>query len=55
MEPKVKEDICSICLNKKLESENIIKTKCNHFYHRDCIEKWATVNSRCPDCRSEFD
>jgi hypothetical protein len=55
VELRVKEDVCSICLNKKLESENIIKTMCGHFYHRVCIEKWATVNSRCPDCRTEFE
>ena len=43
---------CSICLSKIYKQK--IKLKCNHFYHKECIEKWFTKNNSCPVCRKEI-
>lgn len=47
-----KEDICNICLNNIINN-NSFKTKCNHIFHKDCIEKWCSKNNNCPTCRNE--
>lgn len=45
---------CSICLCECTTSDKLIKLKCNHIYHRDCINKWLTQNStKCCVCRKD--
>ena len=29
----------------------IIKLKCGHFYHYDCIQPWVEADNSCPLCR----
>lgn len=43
---------CSICLNKckKKESARKIK-KCNHIFHKKCINNWLLIKPTCPNCR----
>lgn len=31
----------------------IMKTRCNHYYHADCLINWLTVKSECPTCRHD--
>ena len=40
---------CIICLDKN--KKNLIKTKCNHYYHKECIKKWCEISNTCPACR----
>jgi hypothetical protein len=41
---------CSICL---LELKKDIKTlKCEHNFHKKCIDEWINTNNVCPLCRS---
>lgn len=40
-------DICPICLLDKPD----IKTKCNHWFHNECLEKWLKIKPTCPVCR----
>ena len=50
-------DSCAICLNKIIESEFIRKLKCNHCYHKKCIDTWLKKNienPNCPICRSKI-
>ena len=46
---------CSICLSPMDNPDLVyIRLKCNHNYHKKCIERWiATKNSnlKCPQCR----
>lgn len=60
-------DICSICLddlydegededegNDDLEeskNRDIIKLRCNHMYHKECIIPWINIHKNCPLCK----
>jgi hypothetical protein len=39
---------CSICLERGTN----IKTKCNHYYHRDCLKQ--IIKPSCPMCRQKL-
>ena len=47
-------EICPICIDAL--TNDIVKTPCQHFFHRGCITKWLAVEniSTCPDCRVEI-
>lgn len=48
---KYSKDIeCSICYENLID--NVIKTNCNHLYHKYCIETWTKQNDTCPLCRT---
>ena len=47
------DDNCVICFEKMTE-KNVIKTKCNHYYCNECIDKWFEKNSTCPICQFDF-
>jgi hypothetical protein len=40
---------CSICLSIIDNTRLISKTKCNHYFHHNCLTKWKTMR-RCPTC-----
>lgn len=42
------EHTCSICLDDILI--DVIKTKCNHYFHKECLKEWD-LNNGCPNCR----
>lgn len=45
---------CAICLNKYIDGEVCrFLPKCNHTFHRECIDKWLTKGSDCPLCRAQ--
>ncbi len=53
-----KEGICSICL-EELNISIKIELKCEHVFHKDCIERWISMNetfknTNCPECRDEI-
>jgi len=49
-------NICSICLEEYKEEELLIKLKCNHMYHKKCLEPWFNNNNNsCPLCRCKID
>ena len=33
------------------KSIDIIKLKCNHMYHKGCIDPWIKINKNCPLCK----
>lgn len=43
---------CSVCLEKIEEDEYI--TKCNHYFHKECIYHWSKINDSCPLCRKKL-
>jgi hypothetical protein len=32
---------CVICLTEFNAKDTVIKTPCNHYYHKDCLWKWV--------------
>ena len=45
---------CSICISSLIKDDEIIKTKCNHTFHKDCIIKYLKeYSNKCPICRTE--
>lgn len=53
------QDNCSICLDgfydeeSKQVSQEVIKTKCNHHFHRECLRQLLTKLT-CPLCRNDM-
>jgi hypothetical protein len=47
-------DECAICYDTiNGNDKNILK--CNHIFHKNCIEKWFQKSHHCPLCRdSQF-
>lgn len=48
---------CSICLQAYENGEQIAlaKTdKCNHVFHKECIQMWLIENDDCPLCRCQI-
>ena len=50
----IKENECSICLEEYNGDKDIIKLKCNHEYHKECIKAWFDINKNCPQCRKNI-
>ena len=47
---------CIICMEAIAVSEEINTLKCNHIFHKQCLDEWRAgslgdVNRRCPMCR----
>ena len=40
---------CAICLE---ETGEIEYTKCNHGFHKECLDQWHKVSDKCPMCRT---
>ena len=44
---------CSVCLNEKIENENLCNTNCNHNFCKECIGDWLNQGKNtCPICRT---
>lgn len=41
---------CPICLDKN--NKEWVTTKCNHKFHRDCLNEWIKISNSCPICRT---
>ena len=51
-------DCCSICLfdyNDVEQQQEIVKTKCNHIFHLNCLSNWVNQSKTCPICRNEME
>ncbi|CAJ2667782.1 unnamed protein product [Trifolium pratense] len=45
---------CSVCLCEFEEGVKIRKLKCNHTFHKDCLDKWLKdYVATCPLCRNQ--
>ena len=46
--------VCTICREDLSRSSSIevVKTNCNHQFHRACLLKWLRRHNTCPQCRS---
>ena len=47
-------DACSICKMEYLPTDEIRHVKCNHIFHKECIDPWLlNENHKCPVCIEE--
>ena len=62
-EPPNENDDCCICLVRLSEldleiADKIIKTDCNHYYHKSCLINWINSDNElrlnCPLCLGEL-
>ena len=44
-------EVCSICLEKFTQNEEISLLTCKHQFHKQCVEKWFKKDTSCPICR----
>lgn len=44
---------CPICLDGIIEVDLSV-IKCNHMFHKECIDKWFKKSHRCPLCRDSL-
>lgn len=44
---------CVICLDDFKDGDEcrVLRPKCNHMYHKTCIDLWLTKDNHCPLCR----
>ena len=44
---------CVICMAPVdcADAKERMVTPCNHFFHRECLERWMEVKMECPTCR----
>lgn len=45
---------CSICLCSLQEKRSVTLLKCEHSFHRGCIEAWFQSRPRCPECLTVY-
>jgi hypothetical protein len=45
---------CSICIDDLKDNDIIIRLKCFHVFHENCIVLWSEKNNICPECRLEM-
>ena len=54
-ESPFQEESCNICLEDYRNEDNIMIFKCQHYYHKKCVETWLSSNSnKCPICKVEI-
>jgi hypothetical protein len=49
---------CSICIEEfKNDTDNkiILKLKCEHLFHKECLDPWLNTNKSCPLCRIKLE
>lgn len=47
--------VCCICLAKYVDNEDLRELPCKHFFHKECVDKWLTINALCPLCKKEVE
>ena len=45
-------DVCNICIDKL--DTNVVRLRCKHLYHENCLKLWMKRSNTCPTCRFIF-
>jgi len=48
------DETCVICQTVIARGEPVHATRCNHFFHKDCIDNWWSRSHICPVCRTDL-
>ena len=46
-------DVCAVCLSGYSAHETLIRLRCDHTFHEDCVARWLLMDGSCPECRAE--
>lgn len=46
---------CLVCMDSYQDGEIVIKLKCQHIFHDNCIIDWLKLHNSCPVCRYEME
>ncbi|OMO75442.1 Zinc finger, RING-type, partial [Corchorus capsularis] len=48
------EESCAVCLCKIEEDDEMRELRCNHLFHKACLDKWLgySLATTCPICRT---
>jgi len=46
---------CSICTDAFSGPKVVVRTKCSHLFHEDCLAQWCENHRDCPFCRRRVD
>jgi len=45
------EQLCAICYDDYVDSDELRVLPCRHYFHKACIDRWAfACNQRAPSC-----
>ncbi|KAF9567449.1 hypothetical protein EC968_003249 [Mortierella alpina] len=47
--------VCAICLCDYEDEEELRKMKCNHYFHKDCVDEWLRLHRNCPLCKRDIE
>lgn len=54
-ENQIEENKCSICYTKYNQNDLLRKLKCNHTFHKCCLDNWLlNYNNKCPFCKNKI-
>ena len=45
---------CIICYDN-ISYDDLLFTKCDHYYHESCIKRWLAINQVCPLCKTQYE
>ncbi|KAI9091060.1 hypothetical protein K1719_028330 [Acacia pycnantha] len=55
LKPRIVPLECMVCLSEFNHQDTLrLLPKCNHAFHRDCIDKWLASHVTCPVCRTRL-
>jgi len=42
---------CAICIEDFEDDAEVRQLKCDHIFHKECVDSWLLMNGTCPTCR----
>jgi len=48
--PPASQDVCIVCGERMEATQPCAVTKCQHIFHKSCLEKRVTETIECPSC-----
>ena len=49
------QDMCGICLEEMINTEDLYRAHCKHKFHKACLERWLKEGNRCPLCNEQVE
>jgi len=49
--PTITDEECAICLFDFEDGDELRHLYCDHFFHRNCVDRWLSKHAFCPKCK----